>query len=118
MHLTPKSCVVSLLKMLTYSLVCCAFASAHALLLGAIYYFCDSFMYDQFAITVQSCFQGVSGVSSKVLGSEVQGSRFKVLRDWLLADQSPPNDIVSNSFHLTTIIQPMNLYPVNLELRN
>jgi hypothetical protein len=39
MHLTPNSCVVSLLKMLTYSHVCCAFASAHALLLDVIYYF-------------------------------------------------------------------------------
>jgi hypothetical protein len=39
MHLTPNSFVVSLLKMLAYSHVCCAFASAHALLLGVIYYF-------------------------------------------------------------------------------
>jgi hypothetical protein len=39
MHLTPNGFVVSLLKMLTYSRVCCAFASAHALPLGVIYYF-------------------------------------------------------------------------------
>jgi hypothetical protein len=38
MHLTPNGFVVSLLKMLTYSL-CCAFAPAHALPLDVIYYF-------------------------------------------------------------------------------
>ncbi len=37
MHLTPNSFVVNLLKMLTYYRVCCAFSSAHALLLGVIY---------------------------------------------------------------------------------
>ena len=39
MHLTPNSCVVSLLKAHILNDVCCAFASAHALLLGVIYYF-------------------------------------------------------------------------------
>jgi hypothetical protein len=39
MHIAPHSCVVSFLKMLTYYLLCCAFAPAHALLLDVIYYF-------------------------------------------------------------------------------
>jgi hypothetical protein len=39
MHLTPNSFVANLLKMLTYSCVCCAFSSTHALLLDVIYYF-------------------------------------------------------------------------------
>ena len=39
MHLTPNSCVVSLLKMLTYCRVCSAFSSTHALLLNVIYIF-------------------------------------------------------------------------------
>ena len=43
MHLTPKSCVVSLLKMLTYARVCSAFSSTHALLLVVIYNFRDRF---------------------------------------------------------------------------
>jgi hypothetical protein len=37
MHLTPNSFVVNLLKMRVH--VCCAFASAHASILGVIYYF-------------------------------------------------------------------------------
>jgi hypothetical protein len=43
MYLTPNSCVTDLLKMLTYSDVCCAFSSAGALLLSVIYYFLDRF---------------------------------------------------------------------------
>jgi hypothetical protein len=43
MHLTLNSCVTNLLKMLTYYRVCCAFSSAGALLLSAIYYFSDGF---------------------------------------------------------------------------
>jgi len=39
MHLTLNNCVKSLLKMLTYSNVCCAFASAFALFLSVSYYF-------------------------------------------------------------------------------
>ena len=39
MHLTLNNCVKSLLKMLTYSSVCCAFASAFALFLSVSYYF-------------------------------------------------------------------------------
>jgi len=39
MHLTLNSGVTDLLKMLTYSNVCCAFASVGALLLSVIYYF-------------------------------------------------------------------------------
>ena len=39
MHLTLSNCVTDLLKMLTYLNVCCAFASAGALLLSVIYYF-------------------------------------------------------------------------------
>ena len=39
MHLTLNSGVTDLLKMLTYLNVCCAFASAGALLLSVIYYF-------------------------------------------------------------------------------
>jgi len=39
MHLTLNSCVTDLLKMLTYSNVCCAFSSVGALLYGVIYYF-------------------------------------------------------------------------------
>lgn len=38
-HLTPNNGVVDLLKMLTYSHVCCAFSSAHAMFLGAIWSF-------------------------------------------------------------------------------
>ena len=39
MHLTLNNRVKSLLKMLTYLSVCCAFASAFALFLSVIYYF-------------------------------------------------------------------------------
>jgi hypothetical protein len=42
MHLTPNSCVVSLLKIDAHPPECvadCAFSSAHALLLDVIYYF-------------------------------------------------------------------------------
>ncbi len=39
MHLTLNSGVADLLKMLTYFDVCCAFASAGALLLSVICYF-------------------------------------------------------------------------------
>jgi hypothetical protein len=39
MHLTLNNCVKSLLKMLTYWQVCCAFALAFALFLSVIYYF-------------------------------------------------------------------------------
>jgi hypothetical protein len=35
-HPTQNLCVADLLKMLTYSHVCCAFSSAHALIFGAI----------------------------------------------------------------------------------
>ena len=39
MHLTPNGCVASLFKLLTYYRVCCAFSSARALSLNAIYVF-------------------------------------------------------------------------------
>jgi hypothetical protein len=39
MHRTLNNGVKSLLKMLTYSNVCCAFASAFALFLSVSYYF-------------------------------------------------------------------------------
>ena len=39
MHLTPKGCVATLFKMLTYYRVCSAFESGCALPLNVIYYF-------------------------------------------------------------------------------